>query len=45
MEENYKIIWKNEVIDYAETISEAIYLKNEYNLAYGGGVSVKEINN
>ena len=39
--ENYKLIWKGEEIDTAETKKEAIYLQNEYNLAYGGGVIIK----
>ena len=37
----YKIIWKNEIIDQADSTKEAIYLKNEYNLAFGGGVTIK----
>ena len=32
--------WKGEEIDTAETRDEAVYLKNEYNLAYGGGVTI-----
>lgn len=39
--ENYKLVWKGEEIDTAETKEEALYLKNEYNLAYGGGVTIK----
>tara|TARA_R110000824_G_scaffold91625_1_gene222822 strand:+ start:373 stop:501 length:129 start_codon:yes stop_codon:yes gene_type:complete len=39
--ENYKLIWKGEEIDTAETRKEAVYLQNEYNIAYGGGVSIK----
>ena len=32
--------WKGEVVDAAKTLKEAVYLKNEYNLAYGGGVTI-----
>lgn len=38
----YNIIWNNEVIDEANTITEAKYLKQEYNIAFGGGVIIKK---
>ena len=37
----YELIWKNEIIDTAETKKEAYYLKHEYELAYGGQVNIK----
>lgn len=37
----YKLYWKGECIDTADTREEAEYLQGEYNLAYGGGVSIK----
>ena len=39
----YKLIWKNEIIDEADTLKEAQYLQGEYNMAYGGGVSIKSV--
>jgi len=40
----YLLIWKNEIIDEAKTMQEAKYLKGEYDLAYGGGVTIKNQN-
>ena len=40
----YKLIWKGEVIDEAEDLKTAQYLRNEYNLAHNGGVTIKQIN-
>ena len=40
-EETYKIIWKNEVVDEASTYDEAKFLQREYNLAFGGGATIK----
>jgi hypothetical protein len=37
----YALIWKGEEIDTAETRQDARYLLGEYNLAYGGGVTLK----
>jgi len=37
-----KLIWKNEEIDTAKDLTEARYLQQEYNMAYGGGVTLKE---
>ena len=38
----YYLVWKGEIIeDNIETKEEAIYLKNEYSLAFGGVVIIK----
>ena len=37
----FKLFWKGEEIDTAETRKEAEYLRGEYNLAFGGGVTIK----
>lgn len=37
----YSLHWKGEEIDTAEDLKEANYLQGEYNLAYGGGVTVR----
>ena len=37
----YFIIWNGEEIDQAETRQDARYLVKEYNLAFGGGCSIK----
>ena len=42
METTYILIWNDEIIE--EDIKGrkvALYLKNEYNIAYGGGVTMK----
>lgn len=39
----YILIWKGEEIDTADTMKEAIYLKGEYQMAYGGIVTIKKI--
>ena len=36
----YKLYWNNELIDEADTKKEALYLLLEYNMAYGGGVTL-----
>jgi len=36
----YILKWKGEEIDEAKDEEEAEYLRNEYNMAYGGGVSI-----
>lgn len=36
----YKLMWKGEEIDTADNTKEAEYLQGEYNLAFGGGVSI-----
>ena len=38
----YKLIWKGEEIDSAETKQEAMYLQREYEMAYGGIVTIKK---
>lgn len=39
----YKLVWKNEVIETdIETREEAEFLQGEYNMAYGGGVTIKK---
>jgi hypothetical protein len=38
----YKLIWKGEEIDTADTMKEAIYLQREYQMAYGGVVTIKK---
>ena len=38
----YKLIWKGEEIDSAETMEEANYLQREYQMAYGGIVTIKK---
>lgn len=37
----FALIWENEVIDSFETRAEAEEMRNEYNLAYGGGVTIE----
>lgn len=37
----YKLFWKGEEIDETETKEEAETLRSEYNMAYGGGVTIK----
>jgi hypothetical protein len=38
----YRLVWKNEVIEENLEHEEALYLLGEYNLAYGGGVTLEE---
>lgn len=39
----YKLIWNNETIEEEiNTMKEAIYLKQEYQMAFKGCVSIKE---
>lgn len=38
----YKLFWKSEEIDEFETREEAEKMQTEYNLAYGGGVTIKK---
>lgn len=41
----FKLKWKGETIEEdIETLKEAEYLRGEYSLAYGGGVSVHRQN-
>jgi hypothetical protein len=35
------LIWKGEEIDQFDTRAEAEAMRNEYNIAYGGGVTVE----
>ena len=37
----YKLYWKGEEIDSAETLKDAMYLQREYELAYCGIVTIK----
>ena len=37
----FKLIWKNEEIDSFETMKEARAMQAEYNLAFGGGVTIQ----
>ena len=37
----FALIWENEVIDSFENRAEAEEMRNEYNLAYGGGVTIE----
>ena len=36
----YLLIWKGEIIDDTDTLKSAHYLQREYNMAYGGGVTI-----
>ena len=36
----YNLSWKGEIIDIAETLEEALFLQKQYELAYGGIVSI-----
>jgi len=38
----YILIWKGEEIDTCKTLAEAMYLKREYEMAYGGSVIIKK---
>ena len=38
----YTLHWKNEEIDTFATMEEACEMQAEYNMAYGGGVTVRE---
>ena len=38
----YILIWKGEEIDTCQTLSAAMYLKREYEMAYGGIVIIKK---
>ena len=37
----YILMWKGEEIDTAEDSKDAKYLQQEYNMAFGGGVSIR----
>jgi hypothetical protein len=38
----FKLYWKGEVIEEdIKSYDEAVFLKNEYNLSFGGGVTLK----
>jgi len=37
----FVLMWKGEEIDQFETRTEAEEMRNEYNMAYGGGVTVE----
>lgn len=41
----YILMWKREQIDESETKEDAEYLRTEYNMAYGGGVTIRKIKN
>ncbi len=36
----FKLIWKGEEIDAFDTLKEARAMQGEYNLAFGGGVTI-----
>ena len=36
----YKLYWNGEVVDQTNDYDSALYLLNEYNMAYGGGVTI-----
>jgi len=36
----YPLFWKDEEIDTGNDRQDAVYLRNEYNIAYNGGVSI-----
>jgi hypothetical protein len=38
----YNLIWNNEIIDTADTMDQAEYLKFEYQMAYQGIVTIEE---
>jgi len=38
----FEIRWNGECVDSAETLKDARYLRQEYNLAFKGGVSIKK---
>jgi hypothetical protein len=38
----FDLVWKNEIIDTAETYDEAMFLVAEYEMAYGGTVTVEQ---
>lgn len=38
----YELIWEGEVIDTCVTLAQAMYLKREYEMAYGGTVNIKK---
>lgn len=40
----FKLFWKGEEIDEFDTRAEAEAMQAEYNMAYGGGVTIKESN-
>tara|TARA_R110002153_G_scaffold117050_1_gene261064 strand:- start:261 stop:389 length:129 start_codon:yes stop_codon:yes gene_type:complete len=39
----YEIIYKGEVVDSAETLKEAKYLKREYDMAFNASVSIDKV--
>jgi len=40
----YDIIWKDEIIDTADTKKEALFLKKEYSLAFkSGSIIIKRV--
>jgi hypothetical protein len=39
----FNLIWEDEIIDTASSADEAAYLANEYRIAYGGVVTVEEV--
>lgn len=38
----YILFWNGEQIDETENKNDAVYLKNEYNTAFRGGVTIKK---
>ena len=43
MKIEYKLMWKGEEIDATDDKENATYLKQEYNMAYHGGVTIKRV--
>ena len=41
----YRIKWKGETVDTATSKKDAMYLVREYNIAFHGGVSCKQLEN
>jgi hypothetical protein len=39
----YILMWKGEEIDRTDDHENALYLQTEYNMAYNGGVTIKEV--
>lgn len=36
----YKLYWWSKIVDSAETFKEALYLKREWEMVYGGTVTI-----
>ena len=40
----YEIVYKGEVVDTAKTLKEALFLSNEYRIAFNHPIKVRESN-